>query len=181
MDTVADIPARRSRNDEGLTLVEAMISIVILGGGLLGIAIAFSQGMVLMSTSHYHQIAKQKAAEAVESVFTSRDTRTITWARIRNVSHGGVFLDGPQPLRVQGNDGLVNTGDDGALETELLPGPDGALGTADDRVFALDSFTREIQIADLGPNLREVRVIVRYRIEHLVRRYEVVSYISSFA
>jgi prepilin-type N-terminal cleavage/methylation domain-containing protein len=173
---------RRSQSAEsGFTLVETLIAMVILTGGLLALAAAFSQGMVVMSTSHYHQIAEAKAAEAIESVFTSRDTRIITWAQIRNVSAGGVFLDGAQPLRASGADGLVNTADDGTLECETLPGPDGVLGTGDDVVRQLTAFTREIAIVDLAPNLRQIRVIVRYQIGSLNRQYQLTAYISSFA
>jgi type II secretory pathway pseudopilin PulG len=174
--------ARESHQDQtGFTLVEALIAIVIMGGGLLALASAFAQGMIVMSTSHYHQIAKEKASEAIESVFTSRDTRTTTWAQIRNAADGGVFLNGPQPLRAQGVDGLVNTNDDGAVETETLPGPDGSIGTGDDVVTPLDRFTREIDITDIAANLRRIRVIIRYQVGHLTREYELVAFISSFA
>jgi prepilin-type N-terminal cleavage/methylation domain-containing protein len=176
------LTARKSHKDQsGFTLVETLIAIIILTGGLLALASAFAQGMVVMSTSHYHQIAKEKASEAIESVFTSRDTRIITWSQIRNVSNGGVFRDGPQPLRAPGRDGLVNTSDDGALETETGPGPDGQLGTGDDVVFPLDAFTREIQITDIASNLRQIRVVLRYRVGYLTRQYQLVTYISSFA
>jgi hypothetical protein len=158
-----------------------MIAMVILGGGLLALATAFSRGMILMSTSHYHEIAKEKASEAIESVTSSRDTRVITWAQINNVSNGGVFLDGPQPLRAEGTDGLVNTADDGDLETETLPGPDGQLGTADDVVFSLSAFTREIRITTIGPNLRQVVVTVTYQMGRVTRQYQLTTYISSFA
>jgi hypothetical protein len=165
----------------GFTLVEALMAILILAGGLLALATAFAQGMVVMSTSHYHQIAKEKASEAIESVTTSRDTRVIAWARIRNVSQGGVFLDGPQAVRAQGADGLVNTADDGAVENAILPGPDGLLGTGDDIVVPLDTFTREIEIRDLSANLRQIRVIVRYQVGHLARQYQLLTYVSTFA
>jgi hypothetical protein len=168
-------------DDDGFTIVEAMIALIILGGGLLALASAFAQGMVLMSTSHYHHIAKEKAAEAIESVFTSRDTRIISWAQIRNAGSGGVFLDGPRPLRVPGVDGLVNTSDDGAVEKEILPGPDGRNGTADDLEKPLDAFTRTVEITDLAVNLRQIRITIIYRIGHLTRQYQLLSYISSFA
>jgi prepilin-type N-terminal cleavage/methylation domain-containing protein len=168
-------------NQAGFTLVETMIALLILAGGLLALASAFAQGMVIMGTAHYHQIAKEKASEAIESVFTSRDTRIITWARIRNVNNGGIFLTGPQPLRAPGLDGLVNTADDGAQEAEALPGDDNQLGTADDVAVSLNTFTREIQIADIAPNLRQIRVIVNYQIGHLTRQYQLVAFISSFA
>lgn len=154
---------------------------IILSGGLLALASGISQGMIVMSTSHYHQIAKEKASEALESVNTSRDTHIIAWDRIRNVHDGGIFLDGLQPFRAHGTDGLVNTADDGAVENEILPGPDGILGNADDVVASLDAFRRQIIITDLAANLRQIRVVVTYRIGHLTRQYEVISYISSFA
>ena len=167
--------------ESGFTLVEAMIAIIIIGGGLLALASAFAQGMVIMSTSHYHQIAKEKASEAIESVTTSRDTRVIAWAQIRNVSQGGIFLDGPQALRVQGVDGLVNTADDGAVESEMLPGSDLILGSGDDVVVSLTSFTREIEIRDVAQNLRQIRVIIRYQVGNLSRQYQLTTFISSFA
>ena len=168
-------------NQSGFSLIDTLLGMVILGGGLLSLALAFSQGMIIMSTSHYHEIAKQKASEAVESVTTARDTRVITWAQIRNVGNGGVFLDGPQPLRDPGADGLVNTADDGAVESEILPGPDGLLSTADDVVYQLNAFTREIKITDLAQNLRQIQVTVTYTVGGLARTYQLVTYISSFA
>jgi prepilin-type N-terminal cleavage/methylation domain-containing protein len=165
----------------GFSLVETLIAMVILSGGLLALASGLSQGMLIMSTSHYHQIAKDKASEALESVNTSRDTHIINWGQIRNVSQGGIFLNGALALRAHGNDGLVNTADDGALETETLPGPDGTLGNADDIVNSLDAFRRQIIITDISPNLRQIRVVVTYQIGHLNRQYELISYISAFA
>jgi type II secretory pathway pseudopilin PulG len=166
----------------GFTLLEAMLAIVILGCGLLALASGLSQGMVIMSTSHSHQIAKEKASEAMESVFTSRDARKITnWNLIRNVSAGGIFLDGLQPLREQGNDGLVNTADDGDIETDIQPGSDQLLGTADDVVVLLDNYQREIEITDIAPNLRQIRIIINYTIGHLSRQYTLAAYISPFA
>jgi prepilin-type N-terminal cleavage/methylation domain-containing protein len=100
----------------GFSLIEVMLSIVILGGGLLALATGLSQGMILVSTAHHHQIAKEKASEAMESVFTSRDARKIlNWNQIQNIRNGGIFVDGPSLLREQGPDGLVNTQDDGAV------------------------------------------------------------------
>jgi hypothetical protein len=168
-------------NQSGFSLVDTLLGMFILGGGLLALALAFSQGMIIMSTSHSQEIAKQKASEAVESVTSARDTRVITWARIRNVGNGGVFLDGPQSLRNPGADGLVNTADDGALECETLPGPDGVLGTGDDVVFQLKDFTREIAITDLATNLRQILVSVTYKVGSLTRTYQLITYISSFA
>ena len=170
-----------SKDSGGFTLLEALIALVILTGGLLALATAFSEGMIIVTTAHYHQIAKEKASEAIESVFTSRDTRIIVWNAVRNVSKGGVFLDYAQPIRDPGPDGLVNTADDGAEEAEKLPGPDNQLGTEDDIEVPLSSFSREVEITDLSASLRRIRIIIDYKIGHLSRKYELVTYISSFA
>jgi hypothetical protein len=173
-------------------LIEVMISVVVLTVGILSLAAVFSQGIFVASVAQYDYIAEKKAAEAIETIFTARDTKLITWAQVRNVSgssgsDGGVFLDGPQPLLDAGPDGLVGTADDDASRPDVVilgPGPDGKLGTSDDQVFALSgAMTREIQIRDvLGePNMRQITVIMRYRVGGLQRQFTLVSNISAFA
>jgi prepilin-type N-terminal cleavage/methylation domain-containing protein len=170
----------------GFSLVEVLVALGILTGAALALVGVLAKSMQLMLGSQSQLLAKQKATEAVESVFTARDTRVLAWAQIRNVAggsgaDGGIFLDGPQPLREVGPDGLVNTADDGPLETLVLPGRDGVLGTADDERRPLSDFTREIEIRDLGPNLRRVTVRVRYGVGPGLREYVLVTYISSYA
>ncbi|HVB38083.1 MAG TPA: prepilin-type N-terminal cleavage/methylation domain-containing protein, partial [Vicinamibacterales bacterium] len=131
-----------ARGQQGFSLIETMIALGILATGLLGAAAIMTTGMQRLAGSPAQVIATQKAAEAIESVFAARDSHVLTWAQIRNVkgasgADGGVFLDGPQPLKLPGPDGLVNTADDGALETVTNPGPDGVMGTADDQVVPL--------------------------------------------
>jgi hypothetical protein len=176
MSTRKDAPS----NQSGFTLVETMMAFVILTGGLLALAAGFAQGLLLTSGTNEHQIAKEKASEAMEAVFTSRDARKIpNWNMIQNksISAFGIFNDGPRAIRSPGADGLVNTDDDGA--PEALPGPDGRLGTADDRT--MNSFTREIEIRNIRANLRQIRVIVRYTAAGQLRQYQLVSYISPWA
>ena len=177
------VATRPHGNQAGFSLVDTLCGIVILGTGLLALAAAFSQGMILMSTTHIQQVCKEKAVEAIESVTTARDTRVITWAQIRNQGNGGIFRDGPQPLRIPGADGMVNTVDDGAVETEVQPGPDGVLGTGDDTIYALDKFTRQIQITDVPgeANLRQIVVTVRYQNGPMVRQYQLTTFVSAFA
>jgi len=166
----------------GFSLIEVMISIVILSGGLLALASGLSQGMVIVTTAHHHQIAKEKASEAMESVFTSRDARKIaSWDQIQNARNGGIFLDGARELREQGPDGLVNTQDDGAPEIYVDAGPDNLLGTGDDKQVSLDNFRRELDIVTINPNLRQIRVIVRYNVGSITRQYQLIAFISPFA
>jgi prepilin-type N-terminal cleavage/methylation domain-containing protein len=182
----------RARNQRsGFTLIEVILAIAILAIGVLTLVSVFAQGMAVMSSSPWEVIAKEKAAEAIESVFTARDTRVLTWARIRNVAGGsgadnGVFLDGPQQLCGAGNDGLVNTADDFApcqQEAVLYPGADGTLGTADDVQVPLQILTREIEIRDIpgNINLRQIRIIVTYNVGRIPRQYVLTTFVSSFA
>ena len=87
-----------SRHPAGFTLIEAMMSIIILSFGVLSLAAVYAQGIMYASLTQYDYIAEKKAEEAVETIFTARDTKVLTWAQIQNVSTGGVFLDGARPL-----------------------------------------------------------------------------------
>jgi hypothetical protein len=173
-------------DERGVSLIEALTAIFILGGTLLGLAQLFVVGLAQMAASGPDIIAREKATDALESVFTARDARTITFAQIRNEqggsgADGGIFRDGEQPLSMPGADGLVNTADDGAVESFTMPGRDGQLGTGDDQVVPLAHFTREVEIRDVGPNLRRVRVIVRYRVGGARRQYALDTLVSAFA
>ena len=173
-------------NERGFSLAETMFAVGILAAGLLTAAGLLAAGMQKIASSPLDLVATQKAAEAIESVFSARDTRTLTWAQIRNVNgasgtDGGIFLDGPRQLRAAGADGLLATADDGAVETTQFPGRDAQFGTADVVTTTLDGFTREIQIRDLQTNLRSITVIVAYRDGAATRTYTLTAYISSFA
>ena len=169
------------RRADGFTLVESIFALAIMAAGLLSLAAVFSAGMLYLNSGSSLTIAKAKAAEAIESVFMSRDTGVITWDQVRNQSDGGIFVDAAQPIREPGDDSLVNTGDDGAVETVTLPGADGIVGTFDDDIEPLDGFTREIEITDINPNLRQIRVIVTYPLGDGTRELVLMSYISAFA
>ncbi len=180
-------PADDGGSEGGFSLIETMIAMAILATGLLGLAGVFALGMAHLAGSSEGLVAREKAREAVESVHTARDTRVITWAQIRNVAGGGVFLDGAQPLRTAGADGLVNTADDGALESSLSPGPDNVLGTPDDIETPLQAYTRQIEISDIvngnavNPSLRQLRVTIRYKVGQMNRSYVLTTYVSSIS
>src|SRR5476649_1897094 len=140
----------RATSADGFSLIEVIVSAGILTAGLLSLAQVFTLGMHHAAGSSPSIIAREKAREAVESVHTARDTGDLSWAKIRNVAQGGVFVAGALPLKTPGLDGLVNTADDGpSLEQIRTPGPDQTLGTIDDVLTSLTDFTREIQITDM--------------------------------
>src|SRR2546427_6275713 len=93
------------RSQAGFSLVETIVAIGVLTVGALGLAGVFAQGMQKTIGSPNDLLATQKASGAVESVFSARDSHLVTWAQLRNVSDGGIFLNGPQPLKVDGPDG----------------------------------------------------------------------------
>ena len=179
-----------ARSQRGFTLLEALISIVVLTFGVLSLAAVYAQGIFFTSLSQFDYIAEKKAEQAVEAIFAARDTGTLTWASIQNVSAPGgqgVFLDGQQPILLPGPDGLVGATTDVGQPDELVitgPGSDGKLGTADDLTIDLNPWMkRTITIADVSgeTNLRQITITIDYVVGKTHRTYTLVSYISSFS
>jgi prepilin-type N-terminal cleavage/methylation domain-containing protein len=175
-------------NERGFTLIEVMISIMLLTIGAMSLIGVMAVGVQRAAASQDSVIAREKAREAIESVHTARDTGALSWTNIRNVAQGGLFLNGEQPMTLPGDDGLVNTADDADVEEVRQPGYDGEYHTDDDVVIQLTNFTREIVIADLpgneggiNPNLREITVNVRYKVRNMWRLYRLRTYVSSFS
>ena len=157
--------------------------------GLVSLLALFSQSVVTMVLVQEELIAKHKAREALESIYTARNTQGITFDMIENTpAPGAVFLDGFQPLLLAGDDGLIGTSDDGAIETLHLPGPDGLFGNGDDINRTLDNFERQIQIdqvLDAGsnpyPDLKQITVTVRYTTtQGWQRSFQASSYVSRY-
>ena len=189
-----------SSPQRGFTLIEVIISIAIMSIGVLTLIAAFGAAIGSTSSAEEDLIARQKALEAMESIYTARNTQQLTFNQIANIASGGIFTDGPTPLQYAGPDGLVNTADDtnfaasgvcpAGPECIVVPGPDGVLGTADDQAMSLGNFTRQIQISNvlepdgvtINPNLKQVIVTVTYnRIGQTVpHSYTVNALISAF-
>jgi Prokaryotic N-terminal methylation motif len=182
---------RRSRQ-QGFSLMEAMIAVLVLSFGILSLAAVFAQGLLFSEASQYDYIAQKKSEQAIESIFNARNTQATSWTQIQNVSTGGIFLDGPQPLLGPSlTTGLVGTANDDAAHPDSVivgPGPDGILGTADDVVVPLSNMQRTIVIApvinaagQVEPNVRTITVTMTYKVGRLNRTYTLVSYISAFS
>ena len=133
-------------------------------------------------------ICRQKAKEALESIYTARESAQIAFDNINNTTtSGGIFLPGFKNLTTAGSDGIVGTADDGAIETLVLPGPDGQLGTSDDQIVTLSNFTRQISITPLynsgiaNPDIRQLAVTIQYtNNKGQSKSYEVDSLISRY-
>ena len=156
-----------AKNEHGFTLLETMIAILVLSIGVLGLAALLGNGLVFLNGSQADFIAQQKAAEAIECVFTARDTQVLAWAQIQNVAGGGLFLTGAQPITDPGPDGLVGTVADSGVNpsTIIYPGKDGILGTADVN----------------EPSVRQIQVIINYQSGRFVRSYTLTTYISQYS
>ncbi|MGH9434961.1 MAG: type IV pilus modification PilV family protein [Terriglobia bacterium] len=166
-------------SESGLSLIEVMIAGFVLSVGLLGLAYAYGQGTAVVLTTQQDAIARQKAREAMEDVLTARNTDTLTWDQLDNVSNGGVFIDGVQQLTTPGPDGMVDTADDGAVETIVQPGADGLL--SDGTTVNLTGYTRQIQITSINADLKQITVTITYRTAAgIARNYSLTCYVSPY-
>jgi type IV pilus modification protein PilV len=178
---------RKVSTQKGFTFLEVLIALTVLTFGVLSLVSIFTQGLRASYQTQIQYIAQQKAQEALETIFTARDTKILSWAQIANVSQGGVFKDGPQQLCNSGPDGLFGTEDDLTSQPDVItigPGPDGVFGTADDVVINLNPWmTRTILIAPVAttPNLNQVTITVNWTFQGQSSSYVLVSYISNYS
>lgn len=171
----------------GFSLIEALFAAAILTVGLVALLAVFAVAVGSTQTVQQDQLARQKAREALESIFTARQTQQITFAQIANTPTG-IFVQGMQPLTDPGPDGLDGTADDVPAAPIPLPGPDGILGTADDTSVPLSVFQRRIDITNvlnpdgsINPNVKQIKVTIRYPTgTGQQRTYVVQALISSF-
>jgi prepilin-type N-terminal cleavage/methylation domain-containing protein len=188
----------RRKAQRGFSLIEVLISIVVLTVGMVSMLAMFSVALASTNSAQEDMLAKQEAAETLESIFTARNTSQITWDQIQNKANGGIFLDGAQPVLDPGPDGLDGTADDtnanpscpGPSQCLVLPGADGVMGTADDVLLPLNNYQRTIAIANVGApgggidsSLRQLTVTVTYtttQFKATQKSYIIGAYISQF-
>lgn len=185
---------RIRQGEQGFTLVEVMISMVILTIGLLAMLSVFGIAMAATQTAQENGTAKQLANEAIESILTARETANVTWTQIQNTGAGGIFLAGFNPVNCPGVDGIIGTADDAACGPKILrqPGPSGvyANNCAIDVCTPLTNFTRSIAILPVFPagggpalsSLRQVNITVQYNTPQfkLPRQYVLSTYVSQY-
>jgi type IV pilus modification protein PilV len=210
------ITIRRGRNarmrrqaESGFSLLEVLISMVILTVGLVSLLGVFGLAMASTQQSQQDMIAKQLANEAVESIMSARNTSQLGWDDIQNAgstcANGGggcgMFSSGAQPIYQPITTttvancvkyvGIVGTTCDVGqpIQTLQSPGPDGIYGTADDVVIPLTGYQRTILISPVVnssgvvvSSLRGVNVTVLYSTPQLKlpKTYVLSSFISQY-
>jgi prepilin-type N-terminal cleavage/methylation domain-containing protein len=194
--------ARTAPRQSGFTLIEVMISTVVLTIGLVSVLGALCVAVAANQTAQQDMIARQLASEAMESVYTARNDSEMDWAGVNNVSNGGIFVDGITQVMCSGPDGILGTADDaacllpsgatcpnGGVQCLDEPGPDGILGTADDVILSLNNYTRQIQITPLLdssgnvlPALRNVTITITYSVPQssVAKTYVITEYVSAY-
>ncbi|MCU1221566.1 MAG: hypothetical protein JWM08_1786 [Candidatus Angelobacter sp.] len=185
----------QARKEQGFTLMEAMVAAIVLATGLLSVLSLFAYSLSNLQMSQEDLIARTKAKEGLESVFSARDSSQIAFSQINNKASGGIFLDDFAPIYdPPGADGIANTDDDSnsansQLDAIVLPGPDGVLGTLDDIRQPLTNFQRRITLSPVfltgtttvNNNLRLITVTVKYTVPQFgTRQYQVNAYISKY-
>lgn len=191
----------KKSGQRGFSLIEVMIAIAITTIGLMGLLATFTTAIKATSSAQEDLTARHKALDALESIYTARNSQQIPFASINNTASGGIFKSGAQSLLCAGPDGLVGTGDDvpctnpntgaacpGGVECLVLPGPDGVLGNADDITYSLVNFKRTITFnqvllpsGQVNTNLIAVTIAVTYQKDGWPpTTYTVNSLISSY-
>ena len=180
-----------TQRQQGFTLIEVMISMVIMMVGLVSLLGVFGLAMASTQTSNQNAISKRIANEALEGILTARETSNVTWTQIANTGAGGIFLSGFKPINLPGVDGIIGTADDAAAGPQLLqmPGPDGIFGTADDVFLPLTNYQRQIlivpatdQFGNPIPTLDVVTITVQYSNPQLriPQNYVLTTYVSQY-
>lgn len=189
------------KKQSGFSLIEVMIAIAVMSVGLLSVVASIGAALSATQSAQEDLIARQKALEALESIYTARNSQQVAFSAINNVGSGGIFLSGAQSLLCAGPDGLVGTTDDvacvtsggakcpnGGVECWVLPGPDGVLGTSDDLTMSLANFRRTITFNKVflatgqpNDNMIAITVSVSYTKDgQPARTYTVNGLISSY-
>jgi prepilin-type N-terminal cleavage/methylation domain-containing protein len=199
MKTGQSTPSRQS----GFSLIEVMISMAILTGGLMALLAVLGITMAANQTSQQDLIARQVASEVMESIYNARNTSQIGFSAIANTTATppGIFEPNALPLLCAGPDGILDTADDttcltasgtpcpnGGVECLTEPGPDGILGTADDVIISLNNYTRQVTITPVledgntVPTLQQITVTINYTVPNSghTKSYVLEEYISQY-
>ncbi len=166
-----DVQKFVKKNEDGFTMVEAIVAILILTVGLIGTVAAITYALEFGTISRNVTSAKSVIVATIEEIETLRNARRLDFKQIANV--GGVdnlnsanqfrgFSVGFNPVSLSpGSDGVSGTDDD----ISTAPGADGNYGTPDDVVdpsLIRSGFERQITITNLSNSLKKIEIKVKY-------------------
>ena len=83
---------RKSSEESGFSLLEVMIAIVVMTIGLLAVMASFATAISATASAQEDLIARHKALDAMESIYTARNSQQLPFSSINNIASGGVFL-----------------------------------------------------------------------------------------
>ena len=175
-------------NQRGFSLIEVLISMVVITIGLVSLLGAFALAMAATQGAKQDMIAKQLAQEAMESHrYGARNCQCYLApnSECRGAGTPGLFVAGLQPINKCGIDGIIGTADDAAAGAETVQGtgPDGVVGTADDPApTPLTDFQRSIAITNTATgDLRNITITIQYRTpQNSARTYVLSGMISQY-
>ena len=70
------------KHSAGFTLLETLIAMLVLAIGVLSMIDVMTQGLKVSATTQYDYIAKKKAEQAIEAIFTARNSQEKSWDQI---------------------------------------------------------------------------------------------------
>jgi prepilin-type N-terminal cleavage/methylation domain-containing protein len=161
-----------NKNENGFSLIETIIAIIILTVGILCVLGAMSYSIRAVQESEKITFAKENARSTMETIFSIRDMQLFDADGIQNVydwdvivvkngSNSGIFLDGWTPIRENpGLDGIYGTADDACPADEQC-----RVGTYTNDSPVVDGFLRKIEISDIveNGNVKKRYIVVRIR------------------
>ena len=78
------ISQQKHRTERGFTLIEVMISIVVMTIGILAVLASFATAIAATASAEEDLVARHKALDAMESIYTARNSQQLPFASINN-------------------------------------------------------------------------------------------------
>ncbi len=160
------------KSENGFTMIEVIIAILVLTIGLLGTAAAITFALEFSSISKNVSNGKLVIVSSIEEIESLRNSQRLEYKQIENVGNvdntnspnvfNGFSTGFNDVSRSPGPDGVNGTDDD-----LLATGADGVYGTSDDftdPTLIRQGYRRRITITNLpgSETIKKIEVTVRY-------------------